>query len=65
MIVVQIVLAILLPPLAVALREGLAPHFWANIALTLVAWVPGVIHALYVVLRRGGRSAGGGQARAA
>ena len=49
--VVQVILAFLLPPLAVALRERLGVQFWINLALTLIGWVPGVIHALYIVLR--------------
>jgi len=44
------VAAILLPPLGVYLVRGLGASFWINVLLTLIAWVPGVIHALIVVL---------------
>ena len=41
-------LAILLPPLAV-LFCGKPVQFLLNILLTLLGWIPGVIHALLVV----------------
>jgi uncharacterized membrane protein YqaE (UPF0057 family) len=49
--VIQVILAFLLPPLAVALRERLGVQFWINLVLTLIGWLPGMIHALYIVLR--------------
>ena len=49
MFVLEIIAAILLPPLAVYLQRGLGLHFWLNILLTLVGWVPGMIHAVYLV----------------
>nr|WP_225840855.1 YqaE/Pmp3 family membrane protein [Rufibacter glacialis] len=45
----MIVLAILLPPLAVFLHEGLGSRFWISILLTLLFFIPGVIFALLVV----------------
>lgn len=39
-------LAVLLPPLAVYLTEGGRGHFWLNILLTLLFYVPGLVHAL-------------------
>jgi uncharacterized membrane protein YqaE (UPF0057 family) len=45
------ILAILLPPLAVYLHEGVINgKFWLSILLTLCFWIPGVIYALIVVL---------------
>lgn len=41
-------LAIVLPPLAVLLC-GKPFQFILNIVLTLLGWIPGVIHALFVV----------------
>jgi uncharacterized membrane protein YqaE (UPF0057 family) len=46
-----VILCILLPPLAVGLQVGLTMHFWISIVLTLLGWLPGVIHGLIVVLR--------------
>lgn len=46
-----VILAILLPPLAVYLHEGeVNNRFWLSLILTLLFWVPGVIYALIVVL---------------
>ncbi|WP_242653480.1 YqaE/Pmp3 family membrane protein [Sphingomonas jatrophae] len=46
-----IIAAVLLPPLGVFLREGLSTAFWVDVLLTILAWVPGVIFALIVVLK--------------
>ncbi|GAB3815149.1 hypothetical protein GCM10028895_08940 [Pontibacter rugosus] len=47
--IVEIILAILLPPLAVFLHDGIGTSFWINIILTLLFVLPGIIHALLVV----------------
>ncbi len=43
------VFCIILPPLAVGLRLGIGTDFWINILLTLLFWLPGVIHAFVVI----------------
>ncbi len=46
-----VILAILLPPLAVYLHEGVINNkFWISLILTLLFFIPGVIYALIVVL---------------
>jgi uncharacterized membrane protein YqaE (UPF0057 family) len=50
--VIRIVIAILLPPLGVFLQVGLGFHFWLNILLTLLGYVPGLIHAIYIIVTR-------------
>lgn len=46
-----VILAILLPPLAVYLHEGVINNrFWISLLLTLLFWLPGVIYALVVIL---------------
>jgi uncharacterized membrane protein YqaE (UPF0057 family) len=45
-----IIIAILLPPLAVGLKAGIGGAFILNLILTLIFWIPGVLHALYVIL---------------
>jgi uncharacterized membrane protein YqaE (UPF0057 family) len=45
----KIILAFLLPPLAVALEYGIGGKFWVNVLLTLLGYIPGVIHALLVL----------------
>lgn len=46
--ILAIILSILLPPLAVALTRGMSPALLVNIILTLMGWLPGCIHALYI-----------------
>lgn len=46
-----VILAILLPPLAVYLHQGeINNKFWISLILTLLFFVPGIIYALIVVL---------------
>lgn len=47
-----VIIAILLPPLAVFLVDGLSLSFWLNLVLTLLFYIPGLIHALIVVFRK-------------
>ena len=51
--VVRLILAIILPPVGVLLTVGLGLQFWLNIILTLCGYIPGIIHALYVILKKG------------
>ncbi|UAJ10361.1 YqaE/Pmp3 family membrane protein [Glacieibacterium megasporae] len=54
MTILNIVTAVLLPPLGVFLARGIGGAFWLNCLLTLLGYIPGVVHALWVVLQ--GRS---------
>jgi uncharacterized membrane protein YqaE (UPF0057 family) len=44
--------AVLLPPLGVFLDRGIGRDFWIAAGLTCLAWVPGVVFALWTVLAR-------------
>lgn len=46
---VRIVAAIILPPLGVFLQVGLTKHFWINILLTILGYILGIIHAIWVI----------------
>ncbi|RKN78690.1 YqaE/Pmp3 family membrane protein [Ulvibacterium marinum] len=48
MSLITIILNILLPPLAVFLKHGVSTTLLISIVLTLLAWLPGVIHAFIV-----------------
>ena len=48
--IVLIILAILLPPLAVFLKSGAGKSLVINIILCFVFFIPAIIHALLVVL---------------
>jgi len=51
MAILRILAAILLPPLGVFLTRGLHRDFWIAVVLTLIAFFPGMIFALYIVLK--------------
>ncbi|MEO0698057.1 MAG: YqaE/Pmp3 family membrane protein [Pseudomonadota bacterium] len=46
-----ILASILLPPLAVALKRGIGWPFVLNILLTVLGYVPGLVHAIWIVAR--------------
>jgi len=49
MSIVRIILSVLLPPVGVFLLVGIGGHFWLNILLTLFGYVPGLVHAIYLI----------------
>ncbi len=49
---IRILFAILLPPLGVFLQVGLKGAFWLNILLTLLGYIPGIVHAVYIIAKR-------------
>ncbi len=46
----MVIIAILLPPVAVGLKRGIGLALVINIILCLLFFLPGLIHALWVVL---------------
>lgn len=48
---VAIIVSILLPPLAVFLKKGAGKDLVINILLCLLAFFPGVVHALWVCMQ--------------
>ncbi len=50
--VLRIILAIILPPLGVFMQVGLGKHFWINIVLTILGYIPGIVHALWVIVKK-------------
>lgn len=47
--IIKVICAILLPPVAAFLQVGLSLHFFVNIVLTLIGFIPGLVHALWLV----------------
>lgn len=47
----KIILALILPPLGVLMEVGLTFHFWVNILLTILGFVPGIVHAVYIIAK--------------
>lgn len=48
----RLIFAIILPPLGVLLQVGLTLHFFLNILLTLLGYIPGIIHAVWIIATR-------------
>ncbi len=47
----RILIAILLPPLGVFLQVGLGAQFWLNILLTILGYIPGIVHAVWIIAK--------------
>jgi uncharacterized membrane protein YqaE (UPF0057 family) len=51
--ILLIIIAILLPPLAVFLKGGLEKHFWINLVLFIVLpYIGGLIHAIWFLMKK-------------
>ena len=50
--VLKIILAVILPPLGVFFEVRLGKHFWINVLLTIFGYIPGIIHAVYIIATR-------------
>lgn len=61
----RILLTLLLPPLSVYVRCGARRPFWVNCVLTLLWYVPGVVHAFWLLRRGAARDRAAGTGRAA
>jgi uncharacterized membrane protein YqaE (UPF0057 family) len=48
----RIIASIIIPPLGVFLQVGFGWEFWLNILLTLFGYIPGLIHAIWVIARK-------------
>jgi uncharacterized membrane protein YqaE (UPF0057 family) len=48
---ILVILAILLPPLAVFLKTKSARDTIINVVLCIFFWVPGILHALWLILK--------------
>ena len=47
----RVIASIIIPPLGVFLKVGLGWQFWLNILLTLLGYIPGLVHAIWVIAR--------------
>ncbi|KAK7693623.1 plasma membrane proteolipid Pmp3 [Cerrena zonata] len=47
----KIFFAIFIPPLGVFLERGCGSDLLINILLTILGYIPGIIHALYIILK--------------
>jgi uncharacterized membrane protein YqaE (UPF0057 family) len=49
---IRLLLAIVLPPLSVFLTAGVGSALIINILLTFLGWIPGIIHALWLISKQ-------------
>jgi uncharacterized membrane protein YqaE (UPF0057 family) len=49
---IRVLLSVLLPPIGVFLQVGLSGQFFLNILLTLLGYIPGVVHAVWIIAKR-------------
>ena len=54
---IRVILSVLIPPLGVFLKVGLGGQFWLNIVLTILGYIPGLIHAIWIIARSEPRTA--------
>jgi uncharacterized membrane protein YqaE (UPF0057 family) len=52
MTILRLLLTILLPPLGVFLTVGIGAQFWINILLTILGYIPGIVHGVWVIAKR-------------
>jgi len=51
--IIRVILSVLLPPLGVFLQIGIGAQFWLNILLTILGYIPGIVHAVWIIATRG------------
>ncbi|KAJ7757114.1 plasma membrane proteolipid 3 [Mycena metata] len=49
--ILKIIAAVILPPLGVFLERGCGTDLLINVLLTVLGFIPGIIHALYIILK--------------
>lgn len=45
--VIAVIVSFVFPPAGVLIRKGIGADLVINVLLTLLAWLPGLVHALY------------------
>lgn len=48
----HLLLAILIPPVGVFMAFGVGSTLFINIGLTLLGWIPGIIHAVWAIVKQ-------------
>lgn len=51
--IIRVIFSVLIPPVGVFLKVGIGLHFWLNIVLTLLGYIPGLVHAIWIIASRG------------
>jgi uncharacterized membrane protein YqaE (UPF0057 family) len=50
--IIRILFSVIIPPIGVFLQVGIGLHFWLNLVLTFLGYVPGLIHAIWVIVKK-------------
>jgi len=50
--VIRVLISVIIPPVGVFLEVGFGLHFWLNILLTLLGYIPGLIHAIWIIVKK-------------
>ena len=48
----RVIFSVILPPVGVFFQVGFGLHFWLNILLTLLGYIPGLVHAIWIIATR-------------
>ena len=48
----RVVLSLIIPPVGVFLKVDFGFQFWLNILLTLIGYIPGLVHAIWIIATR-------------
>lgn len=46
------IICVLCPPIGVLVHEGLTAHLALNVVLTILGYLPGLVHGLWRILRK-------------
>jgi uncharacterized membrane protein YqaE (UPF0057 family) len=49
---IRVLLSVLIPPLGVFFKVGVGVSFWVNILLTILGYIPGLVHAIWILASR-------------
>jgi uncharacterized membrane protein YqaE (UPF0057 family) len=49
---IRVLFAIVLPPVGLFLQVGIGKDFWINILLTLLGYIPGIVHAVWIIAKK-------------
>ena len=47
--IIRVILSVIVPPIGVFFKVGFGKHFWINILLTMLGYVPGLVHAIWIL----------------
>ena len=47
---IRLLIAFILPPAAVYMQFGIGRIFWINCLLTMLGFIPGMLHAVYMMV---------------